>query len=94
MKKVFVVTITRRHYAVIWNGVRNALGAPGIAVFSSMLGFGALAESNGINLLVAVSVTLGVWALPGQIVLVDLYPSGSLAALFLQFSLLTLDFFL
>lgn len=40
------------------------------------------AESNGPNLLVAVVVPLGVWALPGQIVLVDLYPSGSLTALF------------
>ncbi|MEE2932284.1 MAG: hypothetical protein VX941_02545 [Pseudomonadota bacterium] len=91
---MLVATKTRRHSAVIWNGVRNALGVPSIAGFSSTLDFGALAESNGKTLLVAVSVTLGVWALPGQIVLVDLYPSDSLAALFLQFSLLTLDFFL
>ena len=93
MKKVFVATKTRRHSAVIWNGVRNALGVPGIAVFSSMLGFGALAESNGLNLLVAVSVTLGVWALPGQIVLVDLYPSGSLVALFFAVLFVNARFF-
>lgn len=79
---MLVATKNRRHSSVIWNGVRNALGVPSIAGFSSTLDFGALAESNGKTLLVAVSVTLGVWALPGQIVLVDLYPSGSLAALF------------
>ena len=82
MKKVFVATKTRRHYAVIWNGVRNALGEPGTAVLSSMLGFVALDDSNGLNLLVAVLVPLDVWAFPGQIVIVDLYPSGSLTTLF------------
>jgi len=90
---VFVAAKTRRHYGIIWNGVRSALGVPGIAVFSSMLGFGALAESNGLELSVAVAVTLGVWALPGQIVLVDLYPSGSLTALFFAVLFVNARFF-
>ena len=93
MKKVFVTAKTKHQYTVIWNGIRSALGVPGIAVFSSMLGFGALAESNGLDLSVAVLVTLGIWALPGQIVLVDLYPSGSLTALFFAVLFVNARFF-
>ena len=39
-------------------GVRHALGVPGIAVFSSMFGFGAFANAAGFDFVLAVMSTL------------------------------------
>jgi len=64
-------------------GLRHALGVPGIAVFSSMFGFGAFAKVAGFDSSLAVMSTLTVWALPGQVVFAELYPSGSLIVVFL-----------
>ena len=64
-------------------GVRHALGVPGIAVFSSMFGFGAFANAAGLDFALAVTSTLTLWALPGQVVFAELYPSGSLVVVFL-----------
>lgn len=63
-------------------GVRHALGVPGIAVFSSMFGFGAFAKAAGFDFALAVMSTLTLWALPGQVVFAELYPSGSLVVVF------------
>lgn len=75
--------IPQQHRAPLWLGVRHAFGVPGIAVFSSMFGFGAFAKANGFDFVLAVMTTLGLWALPGQVVFAELYHTGSLLVVFL-----------
>ena len=46
-----------------------------------MLGFGALAYESGLSVLLAAACTAGIWALPGQIVLIEMHVSGAPGAL-------------
>lgn len=67
--------------------VRGVLDAPSIPVFvalATFIGFGALARDVGLDLGQAVFVTVSVFALPGQVVLVDqvAYGAGLVAAAF------------
>ena len=62
-------------------GVRDALGVPGAVLAAGMLGFGALAFESGFNVLIAVACTAGIWALPGQIVLIEMHVAGAPGAL-------------
>ena len=62
-------------------GIRDALGVPGAVLAAGMLGFGALAFESGFNVFLAVACTAGIWALPGQIVLVEMHLSGAPGAL-------------
>lgn len=48
-----------------------------------MFGFGAFAKANGFDFALAVLTTLGLWALPGQVVFAELYHTGSLLVVFL-----------
>jgi predicted branched-subunit amino acid permease len=58
-------------------GMRDALGAPAAVLAAGMLGFGALAFESGLNLVLAVACTAGIWALPGQIVLIEMHAAGA-----------------
>jgi predicted branched-subunit amino acid permease len=62
-------------------GIRDALGVPGAVLAAGMLGFGALALESGLSLLMALACTAGIWALPGQIVLIEMHMSGAPGAL-------------
>ena len=62
-------------------GIRDALGVPGAVLAAGMLGFGALAFESGFNLFLAVACTAGIWALPGQIVLIEMHVAGAPGAL-------------
>lgn len=69
-------------------GIRDALGMPMVVLLASMTAFGSLARESGLSLELALASTLGVWALPGQIVFVELYASGGeVVALILAVSL-------
>ncbi|MCP5373395.1 MAG: AzlC family ABC transporter permease [Hyphomicrobiales bacterium] len=69
-------------------GARRALGAPTAVITASFLGFGALVAQQDFGLLPGLLTTLTIWALPGQIVLVELYGVGaSLAAIGLAVAL-------
>jgi predicted branched-subunit amino acid permease len=57
--------------------VREAAGVPAAVLVAGFLGFGALAAAHDIPLSVAVASTAVIWALPGQIVFVEMH---SLAA--------------
>ena len=46
-----------------------------------MLGFGALALESGLDLALAIACTAGIWALPGQIVLIEMHMAGAPGAL-------------
>lgn len=46
-----------------------------------MLGFGALAFESGLSVMLAAACTAGIWALPGQIVLIEMHVAGAPGAL-------------
>lgn len=58
-------------------GARDALGVPAAVLAAGMVGFGALAFEYEFGLALALVCTAGVWALPGQIVLLEMYSSGA-----------------
>ena len=60
-----------------WLGVRDAFGPPVPIIFSTMLGFGSFAQALGYGHLEAVLSSVLVWALPGQVVMSDLWASGA-----------------
>src|SRR5436853_6539977 len=62
-------------------GVRDALGVPAAVLAAGMIGFGALAFESGLTVLQAMACTAGIWALPGQLVLVELHLAGAPGAL-------------
>ena len=58
-------------------GLREAFGAPSLVLFASYLGFGALVRDSDLHILHGFFSTATGWALPGQIVLVELYAAGA-----------------
>lgn len=58
-------------------GARDALGVPAAVLAAGMLGFGALALEAGFGPLLALACTAGIWALPGQIVLIEMHAAGA-----------------
>ena len=60
-----------------WSGFRYASGAPAMVLFAGMLGFGAMAKTNNVDLWFTSLSTLLMFALPGQVVLLDMVLSGS-----------------
>ncbi len=55
----------------------DALGMPSLVLLASMTGFGSLARDAGLDLGMALATTAGVWGLPGQIALAELYAAGA-----------------
>lgn len=58
-------------------GVREASGIPVAVVAAGYLGFGALAADHGIPVGITVLSTLVIWALPGQLILVEMHTLGA-----------------
>lgn len=68
--------------------MREALGAPLLVLFASYVGFGSLVRESRLSLSVGLLSTLSTWALPGQIVSVELYAAGaSLLTIFIAVAL-------
>jgi predicted branched-subunit amino acid permease len=59
------------------DGLRDALGVPAAVIAAGMVGFGALAYEAGLSVLMAVACTAGIWALPGQLVLIEMHLAGA-----------------
>lgn len=69
-------------------GAREAVGAPLLVLFASYVGFGSLVRESGLSLPVGLLSTIATWALPGQIVSVELYAAGaSLLTIFIAVAL-------
>jgi predicted branched-subunit amino acid permease len=60
-----------------WSGVKHALGAPMLVLFAGMIGFGAMGHTHGINAWMTGLSSLLIYALPGQVVLLEMVISGS-----------------
>ena len=58
-------------------GARDAFGMSALVLFASMMGFGSLARESGINVWHAIATTIGIWGLPGQIVMVEMVAIGA-----------------
>ncbi len=63
--------------AARWAGIRTGLGAPGAVLGASFIGYGTLARSSGFDLPQSMATTAFIWALPGQIALVELAATGA-----------------
>jgi len=73
--------------SVTLRGLLDGLGLPSIIVMTSMMGFGSLAADAGLSLSAALASTAGIWGLPGQVAMVELYAAGAnLAAIVLAVS--------
>jgi len=68
---------TYKHLHPFRDGLHDALGLPMVVLTGGMIGFGALAQESGFNVLEAVLATILIWALPGQIVLADMHAAGA-----------------
>ena len=66
--------------SALLRGVIEAPSVPAVVLFASFLGFGALAREFGLTLGQSVFVTVSVWALPGQVVMVDELAKGAFLA--------------
>ena len=60
-------------------GVLEALGVPAATLGAGYIGFGALANDAGFSLTLAVFSSITIWALPGQIALIELKALGTAA---------------
>jgi predicted branched-subunit amino acid permease len=58
-------------------GAREASGIPVAVLAAGYLGFGALAADHGIPVGIAVLSTVAIWALPGQLILVEMHTLGA-----------------
>jgi predicted branched-subunit amino acid permease len=58
-------------------GAREALATPGVVLFGSYLGFGAMTHDFGWPLWIAVLSTIVIWAAPAQVVLAGALASGA-----------------
>lgn len=58
--------------AALTGGSREAIGLPAFVLAASYIGFGALAQQSGLGLWLALASTPAIWALPGQVVMVEM----------------------
>ncbi len=60
-----------------WGGARDAIGTPLLILGASYVGFGSLVRASGLTLPQGLVSTAAGWALPGQIVVAELYAVGA-----------------
>ena len=58
-------------------GTRDAIGVPVVMLAASFLGFGSLVRSSDLSIWLGLASTATGWALPGQVMLVELYATGA-----------------
>ena len=70
-------------------GAREAAGVPSAVLAAGYVGFGALAAAHGLSVPLAIASTLSIWALPAQLILVEMHTLG--APLFATVATVTLS---
>ena len=60
-----------------WSGIRDASGAPAVVLFAGMIGYGAMGRTNGVDGWFTALSSLLMFALPGQVVLMEMLITGS-----------------
>lgn len=66
--------------AALIDGARVSLGAPSAVLAAGYLGFAALAKAGQFPLWAALLSTTTIWALPGQLVMMEMHIAGALPA--------------
>jgi predicted branched-subunit amino acid permease len=70
-------------------GIREAVGVPAGVLAATYIGFGALANGSDVPVWAVVASTFALWALPGQLVMVDMWALGAPAIAILLAVMLT-----
>jgi predicted branched-subunit amino acid permease len=73
---VATARFTSTHDA-FWSGVRDGRGAPAMVLFAGMVGFGAMGRTNGFDLWFTTATSFLMFALPGQIVMLEMILVGA-----------------
>jgi len=60
-----------------WSGVRDGRGAPAMVLFAGMVGFGAMGRTNGFDVWFTTATSFLMFALPGQIVMLEMILLGA-----------------
>ena len=55
-----------------WSGIRDASGTPAMVLFFGMVGFGAMSKTNGLDIWLTSLSSLLIFALPGQVVFLEM----------------------
>ena len=63
--------------AAFRSGLREAFGVQAGVLAASFVGFGALASASGVSVWFAMASTLTLWALPAQIVMIEMWQLGA-----------------
>ncbi len=58
-------------------GARDAVGMPVLVLFASMMGFGSLARASGLDVWLTIATTVGIWGLPGQMIMAEMLAAGA-----------------
>ena len=62
---------------VVFKGAKDAFGAPAAVLFAGMVGFGAMGQANGLDIWLTSATSFFMFALPGQVVLLEMAITGS-----------------
>jgi predicted branched-subunit amino acid permease len=60
-------------------GVRDAFGVRAAVVGAGFIGYGSLAEEYGLSIAHSLFATVAIWALPGQLILIEMHAIGAAA---------------
>src|SRR5512138_1364290 len=63
--------------SAFWRGIRETSPVPAIILTTAFIGFGALTSQTGLTLLDTIFISVFMFALPGQVVLVDEIARGA-----------------
>ena len=61
----------------IIRGAKAGMSVPAFMVFVGMIGFGSLAKSQGVSLFATLLTGAGIYGLPGQVAMLELYATGA-----------------
>lgn len=75
---VYARTFTNRR-AAFWQGFKDALGAPVLVLLAGFIGFGAMGRTHGLDAWSTGLTSMLMFALPGQVVMLEMYISGASA---------------
>ena len=60
-------------------GMREAFGVPAAVLGAGFIGYGSLAEEYGLSIAHSVFASVAIWALPGQLILIEMHAIGAAA---------------
>jgi predicted branched-subunit amino acid permease len=72
-----LITQARSNRDALMAGCRDAIGVPAAVLLAGMIGFGALGHASGLSLGVTTATSIFMYALPGQVVFVEMIALGA-----------------